>query len=324
MARVPALRRVAIAGDRVLTVRRVDGRDVGGIRQLYSRLDDESRYRRFFSLLHPDDEFFERIVTVDERGGAGIVAVVTGHRGGRGRTVGEAGYELLPNGNGELAITVDPAWRGWLGPYLLDTLVEVAAARGVADLEAEILLTNEPMLSLIRARGFATVPREDWSVLRTVISTDRRPLLGARPRPSWPDTGEHLRVLVEGAGARWRAQPAAADAGVELLGCPGPSRSAGCPALVGQPCPLVAGADAVVVNLPPDRDDWNAVREAHAHLHAGVPVCVELRPGTLAMDGELDLGAATEADSGDERDLAVIRFIERVVTDGAPPWTSPD
>jgi hypothetical protein len=321
MARLPALRRVAIAGGRVLTVRRVDARDIGGIQRLYGRLDDESRYRRFFSLLQPDREFFERIATVDERGGAGLVAIVTGHRGGRGLTVGEAGYELLANGNGELAITVDPAWRGWLGPYLLDALVEVAASRRVADLEAEILLTNEPMLSLIRSRGFATVPREDWSVLRTVISTDRRTIAGARTRPAWPDTGEHLRVLVEGAGARWHAQSAAATAGVELLGCPGPSRAAGCPALVGEPCPLVTGADAVVVNIPPDREDWNAVRAAHARVHAGVPICVELRAGAEALDGELDLGAVT--DEGDDRDLAVIRFIERAVADGASPWTSP-
>lgn len=49
------------------------------------------------------------------------------------RIVGEAEYILLPGGDGELAITVAPDWRGWLGPYLLDTLLEVAASRGVAN-----------------------------------------------------------------------------------------------------------------------------------------------------------------------------------------------
>ena len=38
--------------------------------------------------------------------------------------VGEAGYTLLSDGDGELAITVDPEWRGWLGSWLLDALVD--------------------------------------------------------------------------------------------------------------------------------------------------------------------------------------------------------
>jgi GNAT superfamily N-acetyltransferase len=320
MPRLPALRRVSIAGDRVLTVRRVARRDVGGIERLYDRLDDGDRYRRFFSVLHPDRTFFERLVEIDERGGAGVVAVVTGHHGGRGRIIGEAGYELLANGDGELAITVDPAWRGWLGPYLLDALTDVAGSRGVANLEAEVLLVNDPMLSLLRSRGFAVLPGDDWSVLRAIISTDRRPLEGARRRPTWPDTGERLRVLVEGAGARWHAQPAAAAAGVELLGCPGPSRQAGCPMVTGSPCPLVVGADVVVVNHPPAREDWDRVRQAHPVVHPGVPICVELRPGTTAAQGEVDLGSL--ADPTD--DLAVVRLVERIAAAGAEgPWNVP-
>lgn len=322
MGRLRALRREHLTGDRVLTVRPVDARDVGGLARLYAGLDDESRYRRFFSLHRPDRAFFERLAAVDDRGGAGIVAIVTGHHGGRGRIVGEAGYELLDNGDGELAITVDGAWRGWLGAYLLDVLTEVAAERGVPNLEAELLLANSSMLALVRGRGFATIPTDDWSAVRAVVSTARRREGAARPRPTWPvgaegdDDGRgdgHLRVLVEGSGGRWHGQEEAAAAGLELLGCPGPASGVACPAVLGEPCPLVTGADVVVVAHPPDDEAWQALRTAHHEVHAGVPVCVELRAGTEVVPGEVEVPARGGAGgTGADRDRAVVRFVERL------------
>lgn len=306
MERLPALRRVQLPGERVLTVRRIDRRDLAGLERLYSDLDDESRYRRFFSVLHPGRDFFERMVAVGERGGAGIVAVVTGHRGGRGRLVGEASYELLANGDGELGIAVDARWRGWLGAYLLDALTEVAAANGVPNLEAEVLLANGPMLSLVRSRGFATLPTGDWSILRVLLSTAPASDDEPHPRPTWP-SGAGLRVLVEGSGGGWHAQAEAAEAGVELVGCPGPGgRGPTCPALLGRPCPLVTGADVVVVAHPPDHDDWSALRGSHARVHPGVPVCVELRPGQEPVPGEVEV-VGTD----------VVRFVERLARSGS-------
>jgi hypothetical protein len=312
MGRLPALRRVQLAGGRVLTVRRIDRRDLAALARLYGDLDDESRYRRFFSVHHPGRAFFERMVAVGERGGAGLVAVVTGHRGGRGRLVGEASYELLANGDGELGITVEAGWRGWLGAYLLDALAEVAAAAGVPNLEAEVLLVNGPMLALVRSRGYATLPSADWSIVRVLVSTAPRADGDEHPRPTWP-AGRGLRVLVEGGGGRWHAQPEAAAAGIELVGCPGPGGRGGptCPALRGRPCPLVAGADVVVLAHPPDRDDWAALRESHARLHPGVPVCVELRPR------QEPVGAEVEAPRAD-----VVRFVERLARSAAAPTTS--
>ena len=52
------------------------------------------------------------------------VAIVSG---AEDRLVAEAGYALLPDGNGEFALTVAAGWRGWLGPYLLDAIVTAAA-----------------------------------------------------------------------------------------------------------------------------------------------------------------------------------------------------
>ena len=195
-------RRVALPGGRVLLVRPVRADDVGGLAALYAGLDDDSRYRRFFSNYRPARPFFDRMVAVGERGGAGLVATVIDEADGGERIVGEAGYELLPNGDGELAISVDAAWRGWLGPYLLDALVDAAASRGVPNLEADVLATNGQMLALLRSRGYATRPNQDWTVVRALIGT-------ATPVPRWPDAHHGLRVLVEGGGSHWppRAPP---------------------------------------------------------------------------------------------------------------------
>ena len=126
-------RRAALPGGGELVVRRVTADDVDGLAALCGPVDGD-RYRRFFSYFAPERPFFERIAAVASWGGYGLVAVEVsrgaGGGDGDGRVVGEASYELLPNGDGELAMAVADDHRGWLGPYLLDALVEAAAAWG--------------------------------------------------------------------------------------------------------------------------------------------------------------------------------------------------
>lgn len=295
----PVERAVLLAHGRRLVVRPVEPDDIEGLAALYAGLDDDSRYRRFFSLYRPDREFFERLVAIADRGGAGLVATVTDHDGERTKIIADAGYELLPDGDGELAITVDHAWRGWLGPYLLDVLVDVAAAHDVPDIEAEVLATNGPMLAVLRSRGWAAMPEDDWSVMRAVIGT-----MGRIPR--WPPVADGVRVLVEGAGGHWHDHGGVGAAGLEVLCCPGPgARSQRCPALAGEPCPLAAGADVIVVHHPADTAAWRTLRETHPQLHPGVPVCVELADG--------------DGDGDDSELLAAVRRLGR--SGAAPPTT---
>lgn len=165
------LRRTGLPRGGTLVIRPVTSGDVDALSDLYGGLDVDSLHRRFFTIYHPKREFFERMATVDARGGCGLVAEVIDRPGGPGRIVAEAGYELLPTGDGELAITVEDGWRGWLGPYLLDALLEAAAARSVPHLEADVLATNGPMLALLRARGHHVIPSGDPAVVRAVIDT---------------------------------------------------------------------------------------------------------------------------------------------------------
>jgi hypothetical protein len=262
-------RDVPIRDGHHIVIRHVRQDDDAGLMALYDALDPDDRYRRFFGWHRPGPEFYSDMATVAERGGARLVAVLTGSPPVEERIVGEAGYVLLPNGDGELGMTVGKRWRGWLGPYLLDALVETAAAAGVPNLEADVLAVNGPMLALLRSRGSVVMDHGGWSVARLIIGTAGR-------TPTWPGEHDRPRVLVEGAGGHWHAEDEALSAGLQLLACPGPRDGRPrCPALDGEPCPLATAADVVVVAHRPDDGKWRELVAAHAKVHPGVPVCLE-------------------------------------------------
>ena len=247
-----------------MTVRNSDPADVSGLAEFYDGLSLDDRYHRFFSGSMPQD-FVEKWIHVTEQGGVGLVAVVT--NGGE-HIVAEAGVALLPDGDGELALTVAREWRGWLGPFLLDALVQEAAARGIPNLQAEILVDNGAMFSLVRSRGYAILDHGDWSSVRVTIGTAGYP-------PGWPDADERPRVLVETPGGRWPAANAREASDLQIIGCPGPTRAqGGCPALAGRPCPLAAHADVIVFAFPPSDAQAQAILSAHPRLHEDVPLVV--------------------------------------------------
>jgi RimJ/RimL family protein N-acetyltransferase len=245
--------------------------DVDGLEALYRALDADDRRRRFFGSFAPSRRFLEEWATLSERGGFGLVAVTDEPAG---RIVGEAGYARLANGDGELALAVAPDWRGWLGPILLDALVAEAAARGVGALEAEILVENRPMIAMVRSRGYALVDHIDWSTVRVAIGTVQR-------QPQWPPPHERPRLLVEGTAGRWRGTVEARAAGFDVLTCPGPSSPAGrrCPRLSGGHCPLVDGADAIVVALRPGDERLRRLAATYGDAASGPPVFVVATEG---------------------------------------------
>jgi hypothetical protein len=251
-------------------------------------------------MYRPDRAFFERMVDVTDNGGLQLVAEVSAPDE-RPHIVGEAGCTRLGNGDAELAITVDEQWRGWLGPYLLDALLAGAAARGIPNLEAHILLANRPMLALARTRGYATEDDNDWTTIHLVIGTDGR-------APSWPRGDARPRVLVEVPGGRWHATNAARAAGLDVLACPGPEVNRRCPRLAGRPCPLARDADAIVMSPRGDlHPEWKALLEAHARLHNGVPICVE-----LPCDVELALPDDVVRAPADGGDASIVALVQRL------------
>lgn len=262
---------VTLGDGRTLVVRHLVPADVDGLRALYGRLGSPDLHRRFFTGGPPPDSFIESWTTLDDAGGVGLA--VDQVDGDGVRLVAEAGYALQDDGDGELGITVDPANRGWLGPWLLNSLFNHANDRGVENLQAVLLCDNQAMMALAAKRGFVVRDHPDWGKIRVSMATRGH-------LPSWGPEGHRPRVVVETTRSRWRAEEDFRQAGFELALCLGPCGSMeGCPVLVGEPCPLLAGADAVVVDLEPDDPTTRALTAAETEIHPGVRLVAGLATG---------------------------------------------
>lgn len=272
-----AARRVAkIAGGQTLVVRRATADDVDAITALYGELTPDDLYRRFFCGSPPPRTLIEGWVAMDGDAGAMLVAEVRDSCRSAGVIVAEALWAASPDGPPEFSLTVARNWRGWLGPYLLDTLVEAAAEQDVPSLYADILVDNRQMLAVVRARGYVVLD-SDWSIVRVMIAT-------GRGVPAWPRGDPRPRVLVEVSGGRWQAATVAANAGLLVIGCSGPSGTPDgwCPALRGEPCPLADGARVVVNALPADDALTTAVLAAHRARNVTVLTDLPLQPAAAA------------------------------------------
>lgn len=255
---------VRLPDGRAVVVREAVLADVPGLVALFEGLTPDDRHRRFFSGYRPDDAFVRALLDRPPAEGRLLVAEVSGPAGSD--IVAEAEYARLPDGDGELAMTVDRRWRGWLGPFLLDALLQVADAAGIPNLRAEVLAQNRPMLALLRSRGCAIVERGDPCVTAVVVGAH-----GAAP--SWAPGSAHPRVLLEATGGRWQLTGKLGEAGVPLLRCPGPivrAVNVPCPLLDGATCPLADGADVIVHAL--GRDDPRCAAVLDAHRRSGARV----------------------------------------------------
>ena len=271
---------------------------------LYETLSIGDRHRRFFSAFKPRLDWCEQWADVGSRGGFGVIAIV--YRDGRPDEVaGEAGYAIRRDGDGDLAVTVAPHWRGWLGPYLLDQLVRHAASVGLANLQADVLLENGPMLSLLRRRDPVAMEHDDGIVRLSIGTTG--------PVPTWPTGERRPRVLVEVAGRRWSGEQAAERAGLATAMCAGPKGRGphGCPALEGGHCPLADGADAIIVLLDPDDERSHQLVRAHRERSPGTPVLVRHRPTAGDGDAAVTPGCIDVEPDGSDAVAQVLALIGR-------------
>ena len=115
----PGTRAASLLGGRTLVVRPVAHGDVDGLAALYAGLDDDARYRRFFSIYRPDRDFFEHITTIEERGGAGLVAAIVESRP-RGPHRGGGELRAAPRRERRAGHHRRPQLARMVGPYLLD------------------------------------------------------------------------------------------------------------------------------------------------------------------------------------------------------------
>jgi hypothetical protein len=83
--------------------------------------------------------------------------------------------------------------------------------------------------------------------------------------PGWPPASDHPRLLIEGCGSRWSRTPEAHRAGWTVVACAGPGSNQvpSCPLFEGGHCPLVDGADEIVLAFAPN--DPRAAQLARVH-----------------------------------------------------------
>jgi RimJ/RimL family protein N-acetyltransferase len=149
-------------------VRPLRDEDAPALDRLFEGLSLDDRYHRFLSVYHPPRDALEHMIHLPDEHGCGLIALVTDATG-KEEPVAEATCSALADGNGELGITIARRWRGWLGPFMLDALLEAAAARGFPNVEADIMSENRSMLALMRARGAETSRRADPGIVHVQI-----------------------------------------------------------------------------------------------------------------------------------------------------------
>jgi hypothetical protein len=123
-------RSIPVAHGQTIVVRPVKPQDEPGLADLYDGLDVGDRYRRFFCSYRPSHDFIQSLANPGPRE-AGVVAELIEPTAKR--LVAEAGDSFLADGIGEFAMVVAREWRGWLGPYLLDLVVDLAVPLLPAD-----------------------------------------------------------------------------------------------------------------------------------------------------------------------------------------------
>ncbi len=283
------LREMALDGGRTLTLRLADSNDVPAMEALYQRLSIDDLQKRFFTGATPPRSTVEKWASVGERLDGVCLVVEQTNADQPPLIVAEAGFAPLPDGDAEMAITVDSDHRGWMGPWLLDALLEQAAAKGIPNLQALIAARNTRMRLMVCRRGASGLPDEDWTNIRLQIST-------AGDVPVWHHTSpSRRRLLVEASTLQWSGTSAANRLGYDVTVCTGPDGSAkACPLLEGEHCPLVDGADGVLVALPAEGHE--DLLKAHAES-GGPPTVVKLPTETSEVAVRRLTGLIDETES---------------------------
>ncbi|MFP5219613.1 MAG: N-acetyltransferase family protein [Actinomycetes bacterium] len=155
---------------RVVHVRPVVPDDVAELRRAVQRADPETIRRRFLGGGPPTtDAQLRRLVTVDYDRRFAVAAFDDDGTGvGIARYEGERTWPVV-----EVAVAVDPAWRGvGLSRALMRAVLRRAVERGATALHAEFFADNVRVRRLIAEAGLAERRSIDLGVVADEISLD--------------------------------------------------------------------------------------------------------------------------------------------------------
>jgi RimJ/RimL family protein N-acetyltransferase len=178
------------SGDVVL-IRQVRPDDAPALVRAYANLGEQSRYRRFFTVMPELPEAtVKTAVEVDHVDHEALVAVPEQSA----EIVGECRYIRLPDqrDTADVGVTVVDAWQGrGLGSALLARLSERAVGAGIEYFTAEVLAENRTMLGLLPGLG-----RVETESHGPVVSA--RVELAEPSRPPGPDFLDLLAAAARG------------------------------------------------------------------------------------------------------------------------------
>jgi RimJ/RimL family protein N-acetyltransferase len=178
------------SGD-VVRIRQVQPDDAQALARAYANLGEESRYRRFFTVMPELPEAtLKAAVEVDHADHEALVAVPLLST----KIVGECRFIRLPDqpDTAEVGVTVVDAWQGrGLGSALLARLSERALESGIEYFTAEVLAENRTMLTLLPSLG--EVETESHGPVTTA-----RVELAEPPRQPVPDFLDLLTAAARG------------------------------------------------------------------------------------------------------------------------------
>ena len=144
-------RTMAIGGGTIV-LRPLLASDESAVQALLYHLSNESVYKRF--LAHRREyahEEMQAMVDVDDDTCVGLAACLPDS----GELVGLARYDVNPATRlGDIAFVVRDELQGrGVGTRLMQQMVAIARARGIAGLEADVLATNGPMMTVFERSG---------------------------------------------------------------------------------------------------------------------------------------------------------------------------
>jgi RimJ/RimL family protein N-acetyltransferase len=144
---------VTLGSGEVVQVRQVQPDDASALVRAYANLGEQSRYRRFFTVMPELPEAtLKAAVEVDHTDHEALVAVPLRSA----EIVGECRFVRLADqpDTADVGVTVVDAWqRRGLGSALLARLSERALEVGIEYFTAEILAENRSMLALLADLG---------------------------------------------------------------------------------------------------------------------------------------------------------------------------